>query len=71
MKNSALHVMPLDITHWQHKDEVEHEDGDDQQGADAVGDGVAVRHEACGEEIPEMNGEGFATCHDVGIVEEP
>lgn len=64
-------MVPLNVFHWQDKDEVEHEDGDDQQGADAVGDGVAVRHEACGEQVPEVHGEGFAARHDVGIVEEP
>ena len=40
----------------QQQDKVEDEDHEDQQGADTIGDGIAVRHEARTHEVPEVDG---------------
>ena len=51
----------------QQQDKVEDEDYEDQQGADTIGDGIAVRHEARTHEVPEVDGQRLTACHDVRV----
>ena len=51
----------------QQQHEVEDENRQDEQRADTIGDGVAVRHKARTHEVPEVDGQGLAAGHDVRI----
>lgn len=62
--------MTLEILQRQYKQEVEYENRKDEQGTDTIGNLIAIRNQACAQEIPEMNGERFAASHDICIIEE-